>query len=66
MFFCVYNLGCKPELQMMYAGSKLKLIQEAQATKVCNYLGLIRRLQYKLALRYKFNLPGTGTKKNTQ
>ncbi|CAB3980223.1 glia maturation factor beta [Paramuricea clavata] len=32
-FLYVAPQGCKPELQMMYAGSKLRLIKEAQATK---------------------------------
>lgn len=27
--------GCKPEQQMMYAGSKNKLVQTAELTKVC-------------------------------
>ena len=29
-----YLIGSKPELQMMYAGSKLNLVKEAQVTKV--------------------------------
>ena len=28
------SLGCKPEQQMMYAGSKNKLVQTAELTKV--------------------------------
>lgn len=27
--------GCKPEQQMMYAGSKNRLVQAAELTKVC-------------------------------
>lgn len=30
----LWLLGCKPELQMMYAGSKLHVVKEIEATKV--------------------------------
>lgn len=33
-FFQFYCADCKPELQMMYAGSKLSLVKEAELTKV--------------------------------
>ena len=33
-FIFISPAGCKPELQMMYAGSKLSLVQEGQFTKV--------------------------------
>ena len=29
-----FSADCKPELQMMYAGSKLSLVKEAELTKV--------------------------------
>ena len=31
---CLYITGCKPEMQMMYAGSKLSLVNEGGFTKV--------------------------------
>ncbi|EDO33005.1 predicted protein [Nematostella vectensis] len=33
-FIFISPQGCKPELQMMYAGSKLNLIKELDATKI--------------------------------
>jgi len=30
----VFHTGCKPEQQMMYAGSKNRLVQTAELTKV--------------------------------
>lgn len=33
-FIYLSPLGCKPEMQMMYAGSKLNLVNEAGLTKV--------------------------------
>lgn len=30
----VFHAGCKPEQQMMYAGSKNRLVQTAELTKV--------------------------------
>lgn len=36
LFFSPHTTtGCKPEQQMMYAGSKNKLVQTAELTKVC-------------------------------
>ena len=35
-FIFVSPAGCKPELQMMYAGSKLSVVQEGEFTKVTN------------------------------
>ncbi|KAK3733579.1 hypothetical protein QZH41_008475 [Actinostola sp. cb2023] len=33
-FIYISPPGCKPELQMMYAGSKTNLVKEIEATKV--------------------------------
>ena len=35
-FIFISPAGCKPELQMMYAGSKNNLVQEGEFTKVTN------------------------------
>ena len=33
----LHSTGCKTELQMMYAGSKLGLVKDGGFTKVSNY-----------------------------
>jgi len=53
-FIFVSPLGCKPEQQMMYAGTKLSLVNESQITKVFEIRSIEEMTEEWLIEKLKF------------